>query len=193
MTLLLADLAICCTKEKSEQVSKRSFDARSGKNIRTGFQLTDLHGSGAGEDISCLSHETGRVNLRSSGNNLRLSDPLLLSSRRQGSGDFGTEDDILDEDTFNGDTPLIRNVSNDLGDFECNGFTFGDDTLHGTSTDDMTEGSLGSLDQRLSQVADTERRAVGIDNLEVDNRVTVANVSKTFLGQIALGTLTSQR
>jgi len=112
--------------------------------------LSDLHGSRAGENISRLPHETSRVDFSARSNDLGLSDPLLLGSRGQGRGYFGAEDDILDEDTLDGDTPLVGNVSHNLCNLECNGLALRDDALDSACADDVSERGLCAFDQGLS-------------------------------------------
>lgn len=65
----------------------------------------------------------------------------------------------------------ISHISHDLSDFKRNGFTFSYHALDCTRTDDVTEGRLSSFDEGLTQVGDTECGAVGVRDLEVDDRV----------------------
>ena len=81
------------------------------------------------------------------------------------------EDDVLDEDAFDGDTPLVCDVAYDFGNFEGDGFALGDDALDCAGSDDVAEGGLRALDEGLAKVADAEGGAVGVGDLEVDDRV----------------------
>jgi len=84
---------------------------------------------------------------------------------------LGAEDDILDEDTFNGHTPLVSNVPDNFGDLKGNSLALGDDTLYGARAYDMTERSLSTFNERLAEICDAECCSVGVANLEVDDRV----------------------
>lgn len=97
----------------------------------------------------------------------------MLSSAAQTGRNLGAEDDILDQDTLDGDTPLVCDVPDNLGDLERDGFTLGDDGLHGACADDVSQGGLRSLDEGLAQVGDTECGAVRVADLEVDDGITV--------------------
>ena len=93
------------------------------------FELTDLHGRGRGEDVSCLTHEPYGVDLGAGGNDLAFSEALLLCGAGERRGYFGGEDDVFDEDALDRDTPLVRDVSDNLGDLETDCLTFSDDRL----------------------------------------------------------------
>jgi hypothetical protein len=54
-----------------------------------------------------LSHELGRVDLGSRGNDLGLSDSLLRSSGREGLLKLNREVDVLEQDRLDGHTPLL--------------------------------------------------------------------------------------
>ena len=136
------------------------------------FELSNLHRSGAGKNVCCLSHQSRGIDFCASRNDFGFSNPLLLCSRRERSGHLWREDDILDEDAFNGDTPFVGNIANDLGNLEGNCFTFGDNTLDSACADYVSERRLGPFDECLSEVGDTKCSPVRIANLEVDYRVT---------------------
>lgn len=120
-----------------------------------------------------MPHQTSSVDFGAGGNDLRFTNSLLLSGRGERCRDLGTEDDIFDEDTFDGDTPLVGDIADDFCNFVGDGFTFGDNALDGTGTDDVTEGGLGSLNERLTKISDAEGCAVRVGDLEVDYGVTI--------------------
>lgn len=120
-----------------------------------------------------MTHEPGRVDLCAGGDDFRLSDTFLLGSGRERCRHLGAEDDILDEDTFDGYTPLIGYVTDNFGDLKSDSLALGDDTLDGARTYDMTEGGLSTLNECLAEICDTECCSIGIANLEVDDRVAV--------------------
>ena len=66
----------------------------------------------------------------------------------------------------------LCNVANNFSNLEGNSFALGNDRLNGTSTYDMSKGSLGSFNESLSEVSDSEGSPVRVANLEVDDRVT---------------------
>ena len=153
---------------------ENNFAVRRFGHLLEGLQLPDLHGRGRGENVGSLPHETGSINFCASSNDLGLSNTLLLCGGRERRGDLGAENDIFDKDPLNSNTPLIRDVANDLGNFESNGLAFSDDALDSTGTNDMTKGGLGTFDESLSKVRDPECCAVGVAYLEIDHRVTGA-------------------
>jgi hypothetical protein len=120
-----------------------------------------------------LSHQAGCVDFSTGSNDFGFTDSLLLSSRGKGGRNFGTEDDILDEDTFNRDTPLVSDIADNFSDFIGNGFSFSYDALNSASTNYVTKGGLSSLDESLAKVSDTKGSAIWIGDLEVDNRVAI--------------------
>lgn len=120
-----------------------------------------------------MAHEPSGVDLRARGNDFGLSDTLLLCGGGERGRNLGVEDDVLDEDTLDGNTPFVGDVSDNFSDFECDGLAFGDDALDGAGANDVPEGCLGTLDESLAQIGDTEGGAIGVANLEVNNRVTV--------------------
>jgi len=140
-------------------------------HLLQGLELPDLHRGGRCEDVCCLAHEPGRVDLGAGSDDLGLAYALLLRGGGEGGGDLGGEDDVFDEDALDGDAPLVGDVADDFGDLERDGLALGDDALHRPGADDVAEGCLGALDERLAEVGDAERRTVGVDDLEVDDGV----------------------
>ena len=137
------------------------------------LQLPDLHSRWRSQDIGSLPHEPSRIYLRAGSDDLRFTDPLLLRGRGKRVGNLRGEDDILDEDALDGDTPFVSGVANDFCDFEGDCFTLGHDVLDSTCADNMTKGGLSTLDESLAKVRDTEGRTIWVDDLEVDDRVAV--------------------
>jgi hypothetical protein len=97
-----------------------------------------------------LAHKASRINFCAGCNDLGLSDTFLLRSRRQRSGDLGAENDILDQDTFNGNTPFVGNVADNLSNLEGDGLALSYDTLNCASTNNMPQGGLSTFDERLA-------------------------------------------
>lgn len=145
-------------------------------HVLKSLQLPDLHSSRRSQDISSLPHESSRIYLRAGSDDFGFTDPLLLRSRGKRGGNILGEDDILDEDTFDGNTPLVCGITNNFRDFESDGFALGNDTLDGTCTDDVTEGGLGTFYESLTKVGDTKGCPIGVSNLEVNDRVAVREV-----------------
>jgi hypothetical protein len=135
------------------------------------LQLPDLHGGGRGKYVGSLTHESGRVNFSTCCNDFGLSNTFLLGSGRKRSGNFGTEDDILDKDTLNGYTPFVSDVSNNLGDFECDGLTLSDYALDCSSANNMSESRLSTLDESLTEIRNSKRSPVRVADLEVNHGI----------------------
>ena len=165
-TLLFAERAICCTVSSSVFPSLPSLEA-----ALTSLQLPDLHRRRRSQDICRLPHQARRVDLRPRRDDLTLTQALLLRGGGQARRNLGREDDVLDEDALDGYTPLVRDVADDLGNLEGDGLALGDDGLDGARADDVAEGGLRALDEGLAEVADAEGSAVGVGDLEVDDRV----------------------
>ena len=137
----------------------------------TSLQLPNLHRRRRRQDIRRLPHQARRVDLRPRRDDLTLTQALLLRGGGQARRNLGREDDVLDEDALDGYTPLVRDVADDLGNLEGDGLALGDDGLDGARADDVAEGGLRALDKGLAKVADAEGGAVGVGDLEVDDRV----------------------
>ena len=130
----------CCSKTwpfVALQKRIRCCDIYS-RMIRTSLELPDLHSSRRGQDISRLSHQARGIDLCPRCNDFTLSNPLLLSSAAQTGGDFGTEDDILDQDSFDGHAPLVGNVAYNFSNFERNSFALSHNRLDRTCTYDVS-------------------------------------------------------
>lgn len=120
-----------------------------------------------------MSHQAGGVDFSTGGDDFGFTDPLLLGRRRKRSRYLGTEDNILDEDTFNRDAPLVSSIADNFGNFKGDGFPLGNDALDSTRPNYVTKGGLGSLDEGLAKVGDAEGSAIWIGDLEVDDRVAI--------------------
>ena len=142
-------------------------------HVLESLQLPDLHSGRRSQNIGGLPHESGRIHLRAGSDDFGFTEPLLLRGRGKRGGNLCGEDNVLDEDTFDGDTPFVGDVTDDFGDFESDSFTLSYDALDGTCADDVTQGGLGALNESLAKVGDTEGCSVWVGNLEVDDRVAV--------------------
>lgn len=81
----------------------------------------------------------------------------------------------------------ICDVADDFGDLKGNSLTFRDDALHRSGTYDVTKRRLRTFDKSLAQVRNTERSAVRVGDLEVDDRVAIRDISvDRSLGRNAL-------
>lgn len=73
----------------------------------------------------------------------------------------------LDEDPLDGHTPLLPNFRENRVDFKSDGLALYDHTLYCAGTNDVTQGGLGTLNKSLSEISDTECRAVGVCEIVV--------------------------
>jgi len=71
------------------------------------------------------------------------------------------------------ETPLFGNVADDLCDFKSDSFTLSDDALDRASTDDVTQGRLGTLSERLTKVSDAKSGTVGVRDLVINHGVNI--------------------
>ena len=79
------------------------------------------------------------------------------------------EDDVLDQHTLDLDTPSGCDIFDDFTDRLCNLLTALDNVLKHASTNDVSQSSLGTLDKRLSDVADTEGGLMRRNDVIVDD------------------------
>ena len=138
-----------------------------------GFEISDLHGGCRAQDIGGLSHKLGGFHFSASSDDLGFTDTLRLSSHRKGVLEIVAEDDVFDEHGLDLDTPAHCDVLDDLTDGLGNLFPALDDVLKDAGTNDVTEGGLGTLDQSLANVGDSESSLVRRGNVVVDDRCEV--------------------
>ena len=65
----------------------------------------------------------------------------------------------------------VCDISHNLGDLESNRLALCDNALDSTSTNDVSQGGLRTLDESLAEIRDSECCAVRVRDLEVDHRV----------------------
>lgn len=82
---------------------------------------------------------------------------------------FSGEIDILDQDTFDLNTPSHRNIRNDFLDTLCDFLTTFNDILQDTGTENMTQSGLSSFHKGGSDIAYTKGWFIGVDNVVVDD------------------------
>ena len=73
----------------------------------------------------------------------------------------------------------IGYVTHNLRNLECDSLTLGNDTLDRSRTDDMAKCCLCTFDERLTEVGNTERGTVWVDDLEIDDGVTTTGVGRS--------------
>lgn len=133
------------------------------------LQIPNLHRRSGTQNISSLSHKLRRLDLGACGYDLGFSNTLGLRGHGEGVLKLVGEDYVFYEHGFDLDTPTSGDVFDDfpdgLGDF----LAALDDVLKDTSTDDVAEGSLSTLNQSLSHIADSESGLVWRGNVVVDN------------------------
>lgn len=133
------------------------------------------YGSQRASSATPACAETGRgnrgllTNLSLGGDDLAFTDTLALGSHGQRLLQLLAEDDILDEHRLNLDTPAGRDVLDDLANALGDLLAALDDVLENTGTDDVAQGGLGTLDQGLADVGDSEGGLVRADDVVVDN------------------------
>lgn len=133
------------------------------------LQIADLHGWSAAQDVGSLTHEFGRFHFSTRCDNLGLPGSLALCRHGERVLQFLREDDVLDQHTLDGNTPVGGSIFNDFVDGLRNLFSAFDDVLEYTSTDDMSERGLGTLDKGRADVGDTEGCPVGGCNVVVND------------------------
>ena len=134
-----------------------------------GLEITDLHGRCAAEDIGGLAHQLGRFDFGARGDDLGFSGSLALCRHRQGVLQLLAEDDVLDQHALDLNTPARRDLFDDVADILSNLLATFNHVLQDARTDDMTEGGLGTFNERLTDVANAEGSAMRRGDAVVDD------------------------
>lgn len=141
-----------------------------------------------------LAHEPRRVDLGLSGDDLGLAEAALLRSRRERRLDLARDGDILDEEVLDlragkkerrsastsasepgeserthPDAPALAHALDDLLDLSCDALAVGEEALERASADDVAQGGLSALDERLADVRDREGGVVRARDVEDDD------------------------
>lgn len=111
MTLLFAVLAMACIASRY-----RICIAGAEERISAAWDTVSFHLGIPGVRWTYLAHEFGRLDFRTSGNNLTLTDTLGLGGHGQGVLEVIAKDDVLDKHGLNVDTPADGHF---LDDFRC--------------------------------------------------------------------------
>ena len=90
------------------------------------------------------------------GDNLGFTNTLALGSHGEGLLELLAKDDVLDQHALDLDTPASGDVLDDLANGLGNLLAALNDVLEDARTDDVAEGGLGTLDQRLTDVCDAK-------------------------------------
>ena len=135
-----------------------------------GLEISDLHGGGAGQDVGGLAHEFGALNLGAGADDLGFTRPLALGGHGQALLEFVAEDDVLDQHALDGHTPAGRGFLDDFADGLSDLLATLDDVLQHAGADDVSERSLGALDQGGADVGDAEGGLVRARDVIVDDR-----------------------
>lgn len=133
------------------------------------LEVADLHGRSRGQNVGRLAHQFGGFNLSTGRDDLALTNPLGLSGHGERILQVVAKDDVLDEHRLNLDTPARGNLFDDLGSRLRNLLTALNHILQNTRSDHMAQGGLGTLDEGLLDVCDTEGGLVGRSDLVVDD------------------------
>ena len=121
------------------------------------------------EDVGGLAHQLGGLDFGASSDDLALTDPLGLRGHGERVLQVAAEDDVLDEHGLDLDTPAGCHLLDDLRCRLRDLLAALDHVLQDAGTDDVAQSGLGTLDERLSDVGDTEGGLVWGDDLVVDD------------------------
>lgn len=83
------------------------------------------------------------------------------------------EDDVADQHAFDFDAPAVGDLGDDVPDVLCDLLAAFNHVLQDTRANDMPQGGLGPLNQRLSDVGNAECGFVRGDDTVVDDRCEV--------------------
>lgn len=153
-----------------------SFEVSEDELVQVQFQemtsqnLPDLHSRSTAQDIGGLSHQFGRLDFGARSNDLGFTSSLGLGSHGQTVLQVLAENHVLDQHALDLDTPVLGHILDDCADILRNFLTALDDVLKDTRAYDVAQGGLGSLDQGLPDVGDTECGLVRRSDAVVDDR-----------------------
>lgn len=125
--------------------------------------------SSTGRQDSLSRRRKSWTNLSLGGDDLAFTNTLALGGHGQRLLQLLAEDDILDEHRLDLNTPTGRDILDDLANALGDLLTALDDVLQDTGTDDVAQGGLGTLDQGLADVGDSESGLVRADDVVVDD------------------------
>ena len=134
-----------------------------------GFEISDLHGWCAGQDVGGLTHEFRGFDLGTRADDLGLTGPLGLRGHGQAVLELLAEDDILDKHALHRRTPSRRSLLDDLTNRLRDLLATLDHVLQHARADDVAQRGLCPLDERLSQVGDAECGLVRARDMIVDD------------------------
>ncbi len=148
ITLLLAVLAIAC-------MASRYLICIAGAELKI--------------SAACLMSLADSTSARAA---MTLDSPILLDCAAMDRGvlEVIAEDDVLDEHGLDLNTPARSDLFDNLSDGLSNLLTTLNHVLEDTSTHNVTEGGLGTFDQGLTDVGDTEGSLVRRCDVVVDDR-----------------------
>lgn len=132
------------------------------------LELTDLDRSRTRENVGRLTEESSTVDFSASNENLGLSVPAGLGSSRKGDLNVARDDNVLDQDRLDSDTPPLGARLDDLRNLGSDRLTVDEERLKVATSADVSQGRLGSLNQGAANVLDREGGAVRVDDV-VDN------------------------
>ena len=167
MTLELAVLAMLCIASRYRICIAGALDKISAACLINLADSTSVRETLAICKSAC--EESIRRRTCACTNDLRLTSTLALCGHGQAVLEFLTEDDVLDEHALNCNTPSCCGVFDDLPDRLRDLFTALDHILQHTRANDMSERSLRTLNESLSQVGDTESCLVWTRDVIVDD------------------------
>lgn len=138
-----------------------------------------------GQSLWRRTRRSTRLTLSSSGDDLGLSDSLGLSGGRERLLELDGEGDVLDEDRLDRDSPLGGDALDDGLDLGGDGLPVREDALEIPRSNYVPQRRLRALDERETDVGDSERGLEGVDDVVVDDRVDVD--ADVVLGHDRLG------
>lgn len=134
------------------------------------LQVADLHGRRRRQNVGSLTHQLGGFHLSTGRDDLALTNALRLSGHGERILQVITEDDVLDEHRLDLDTPAGGNLFDDLRSRLRNLLATLNHVLQNARSNHMAQGGLGTLNERLFDVCDTESGLVWRRDLVVDDR-----------------------
>jgi hypothetical protein len=123
-----------------------------------------------GPNLTYLTHELGRFDLSTSGDDLGLTSTLALGGHGEGVLELAGENEVLDEHRFDLNTPSVSYLLNDLTNRQRNLLATLDHILKYTRTNNMAKCRLCTLNKRLANIANAEGGLMWRCNAVVDNR-----------------------
>lgn len=142
-------------------------------HLLQGLQVSDLHRGLAVEFVSSHPHQLGCFDVGTGRDNLAFGQPPLLGGRRQRILEIFAQLDILDENLFDIDSPLLDVLVDLLLDVVCDLLPFFKEVLQDKLSAGVLQDGVGDLRNGLTEVLNSVVGVARVDDSVIDSCVDV--------------------